>query len=588
MSSLDRDENLGRLRGGGTWDVVVIGGGATGLGAAVDAAARGYRTALLEARDFAQGTSSRSTKLIHGGVRYLAQGDIPLVREALHERGVLFRNAPHLVHRRDFVVPAYRWRDLPFYGIGLKVYDLLAGRSNLGGSRWIGPAEVARRIPTIVGRGLRGGIVYTDGQFDDARLAIALARTFADLGGTAHRPRAGRRLLARGGRIAAVALRDDETGEELAIEAKVVVNATGVYADAVRRLDDPGTAGSPLLTPSRGTHIVLDRSFLPGESALARPAYRRRPRAVHDPLARPGPGRDDRHPRRRAGRRAAPGPRGDRLPAPPRRPLPGEEAAGRRCAEHVRRPEAAVAAAMTCARATSGAPTAKLSREHAVVVSPSGLVTITGGKWTTYRRMGADAVDRAVEVGGLPPRPSTTVSLRLHGWRESADGRDDPLSVYGSDAAGIRALGGENPGWDRPLHPALPYRAAEVVWAARHEAARSVEDVLARRTRALFLDARASIEAAPVVAALLAAVLGKDPAWQEAEVGRFRELADGYLAPEVRCRRVLSDAPGIAGPSGPVRTITSRRFGIRFASISHIGRPIRSRPGCETGIPDDR
>src|SRR5262249_36144044 len=218
MGSLAREENLGRLRAGGTWDVVIIGGGATGLGAAVDAAARGYRAPLLEPPAFPHGPASRSTKLIHGGVRYLAQGDIPLVREALYERGVLFRNAPHLVHRRDFVVPAYRWLDLPFYGIGLKVYDLLAGRSNLGGSRWIGPAEVARRIPTIVGRGLRGGIVYTDGQFDDARLAIALARTFAGLGGTAlnHAPVVG--FSHRRGRIAAVAVRDDETGEELAIE----------------------------------------------------------------------------------------------------------------------------------------------------------------------------------------------------------------------------------------------------------------------------------------------------------------------------------------------------------------------------------
>jgi glycerol-3-phosphate dehydrogenase len=530
MSSLDRGENLGRLRAGGTWDIVVIGGGATGLGAAVDAAARGYRTALLEARDFAQGTSSRSTKLIHGGVRYLAQGDIPLVREALHERGVLFRNAPHLVHRRDFVVPAYRWRDLPFYGIGLKVYDLLAGRSNLGGSRWIGPGEVARRIPTIVGRGLRGGIVYTDGQFDDARLAITLARTFADLGGTAlnHAPAVG--LSHREGRLGAVVFRDDETGEEITIAARVVVNATGVYADAVRRLDDPGATGSPLLTPSRGTHIVLDRSFLPGESALLVP-HTDDGRVLftipwHDrilvgttdtPVAEPA---IEPRPRRveigylldHVARYLVKRPRTDdvRSTFAGLRPLlRGQDAR----------------------EGDIGAPTAKLSREHAVVVSASGLVTITGGKWTTYRRMAADAVDRAIHVGGLARRPSTTAALRLHGWEESADGRDDPLSVYGSDAAEIHALGAEDPEWERHLHPALPYRAAEVVWAARHEAARSIEDVLARRTRALFLDARASIEAAPRAAAILASVLGRDPAWQEAQVARFRELANGYLAP---------------------------------------------------------
>jgi glycerol-3-phosphate dehydrogenase len=533
MESLDRDENLERLRAGGIWDVVVIGGGATGLGAAVDAALRGYRTALFEARDFAQGTSSRSTKLIHGGVRYLAQGNIPLVREALHERGVLFRNAPHLVHRRDFVVPAYRWRDLPFYGIGLKVYDLLAGRSNLGASRWVGPAAVVERIPTIVEHGLRGGIVYTDGQFDDARLAIALARTFVELGGTAlnHSPVVG--FSHRAGRIAAVSIRDDEGSEELTLETRVVINATGVHADAIRQLDDPSATGSPLLTPSQGTHIVLDRSFLPGESALLVPHTDDGRVLFTIPW----------HDRILVGTTDTP------VSEPAVEPRPRREEIDY-LLDHVarylvKRPRAedvlsTFAGLRPLLRGHDvregdiGAPTARLSREHAVVVSPSGLVTVTGGKWTTYRRMAADAVDQAIEAGGLHPRPSSTAALRLHGWQESPDGREDPLSVYGSDASAIRVLCAENPEWDRLLHPALPYRAAEVIWAGRHEAARSVEDVLARRTRALFLDARASVETAPTVAALLASVLGKDLAWQEAQSLRFRELADGYLAPARR------------------------------------------------------
>lgn len=530
MGSLARDENLARLRGGDAWDVVVIGGGATGLGAAVDAAARGYRTALVEARDFAQGTSSRSTKLIHGGVRYLAQGDIPLVREALHERGLLFQNAPHLVHRRDFVVPAYRWWDLPFYGIGLKVYDLLAGRSNLGGSRRIGRAAVLDRVPTIVASGLRGGIVYADGQFDDARLAIALARTLAGLGGAAlnHAPVAG--FIKRAGRIVAVSVRDDETGEELSLGARVVINATGVFADEIRRLDDPANAASPLLTPSQGTHIVLDRTFLPGETALliphtddgrvlfAIPWHGRvlvgtTDAPVAEPAVEPRPRREEveyllAHVARYLAKRPALGDIRSTF-------------AGLRPLLRGQDPRAG----------DIGARTAKLSREHAVVVSPSGLVTVTGGKWTTYRRMAADAVDRAMEVGSLAARACPTETLRLHGWTESAAGRDDGLSLYGSDAAAIRALGSENPDWDRPIHPALPYRAAEVVWAIRHEAVRSVEDVLARRTRALFLDACASIEAAPAVAALLAAELGRDAAWQAAQLARYRELAASYLAP---------------------------------------------------------
>jgi glycerol-3-phosphate dehydrogenase len=525
MGSLSRTENLGRLRAGGTWDVVVIGGGATGLGSAVDAAARGYRTLLLEAHDFAQGTSSRSTKLIHGGVRYLAQGNLPLVREALHERGLLFRNAPQLVHARDFVVPAYRWMDLPSYGIGLKAYDWLAGRSNLGASRWLGAAEVVARIPTIARRGLHGGIVYTDGQFDDARLAIALARTLADLGGAAlnHAPVTG--FSQRGGRIAGVAARDAETGEELAIEARAVINATGVYVDAVRRLDEGSSVAAPLLTPSQGAHLVLDRSFLPGASAMLIPRtddgrvlftipWHNRvlvgttDTPVAEPVIEPRPRREEvEYLLDHVARYLAPSPRAaDILStfAGLRPLLRGHHGLG---------------------------PTAKLSREHAVVVSHSGLITITGGKWTTYRRMATDAVDQAARVGDLPSRPPATAALRLHGWQTGADDRDGVFSVYGSDSPALRALCAERPEWDRPLHPALPYRLAEVVWAARHEAARSIEDVLARRMRALFLDARASMEAAHQVAELLAAELKRDQAWQDRQVARFRELAQGYLVP---------------------------------------------------------
>jgi glycerol-3-phosphate dehydrogenase len=522
MGSLSRTENLERLRAGGTWDVVVIGGGATGLGSAVDAAARGYKTLLLEARDFAQGTSSRSTKLIHGGVRYLAQGDIGLVREALHERGVLFRNAPHLVHARDFVVPAYRWLDLPYYGIGLKAYDWLAGRSDLGASRRIGPVEVVERIPTISRRGLHGGIVYTDGQFDDARLAIALARTLVDLGGTALNEAPVTGFSRRGGRIAVVNAEDSETGEAFAIEARAVINATGVFADALRRLDDPADAAAPLLTPSQGAHLVLDRSFLPGTSAMLVPRTDDGRVLFTIPW----------HDRVLVGTTDTPVAEVAIEPRPLR-----EEIAY--LLDHVARyldrsPRASdvlstFAGLRPLLRGRIGGSTAKLSREHAVVVSNSGLITITGGKWTTYRRMAIDAVDHAVRVGGLPDRPSTTDRLKLHGWVADPDETDDALAVYGSDASALRALCSERVEWDQPLHVRLPYRAGEVVWAGRHEAARTVEDVLARRTRALFLDARASIEAAPSVAAILGAETARDRDWQDRQVIEFRELARGYL-----------------------------------------------------------
>jgi glycerol-3-phosphate dehydrogenase len=520
MGSLSRTENLERLRDQLVWDVAVIGGGATGLGAAVDAAARGYRTLLVESQDFAHGTSSRSTKLIHGGVRYLAQGNVPLVREALRERGILLRNAPQLVHPRDFVVPAYHWHSLPYYGTGLKLYDLLAGRLRLGWSHWISRAEVEKRIPTIRSRGLHGGIVYTDGQFDDSRLAITLARTAADLGATVLNYVTVTKFTRRDGRIAGLVARDVETGEELMIQARAVINATGVFVDALRRLDDPGAA--PLLTFSQGAHLVVDRSFMPGSTALLVPRTDdgRVLFAIpwHDHVLVGTTDTPTKH-----------------LATEPR-PLAEEVAY---LTDYVgryldRRPApteilSTYAGLRPLLHGHIRSQTSKLSREHAVVVSNSGLITVTGGKWTTYRRMAIDAVDHAARVANLPSQPSSTAGLKLHGWQEDHSLEDGPLSVYGSDSHQLKKLANEYPEWNQRLHASLPYRASEVVWAARHEAARSVQDVLARRTRALFLDARASIEAAPQVAALLARELGRDKNWQHEQVAEFHKLAEGYL-----------------------------------------------------------
>jgi glycerol-3-phosphate dehydrogenase len=520
MASLVREENLDRLRDRKTWDVVVIGGGATGLGSAVDAASRGYRTLLLEAFDFAHGTSSRSTKLVHGGVRYLAQGNIALVREALHERGILLRNAPHLVHRREFMVPAYNWLALPYYGIGLKIYDWMSGSLGLGHTRCVGHSGAVALTPAIRSQGLRGGIVYTDGQFDDARLAITLARTFADLGGTALNYVKAVGFTKQEGRIAEVVACDCETGEQFSAQARSVVNAAGICVDAVRRLDDP--ASRELISPSQGAHVVIDRSFFPGDTALlvpktddgrvlfAIPWHGRvlvgtTDTPVDEVASEPSPLRDeitylltylDRYLKR------APA-QGDVL--------------------------STFAGLRPLLRGRAGALTAKLSREHAVIVSDSGLVTITGGKWTTYRRMASDAVDQAVKVGGLVSTASSTASLMLHGWREPDRDGAFSLAAYGSDAPSVTALCDERLEWSEPIHPALPYVAGEAIWAARHEAARCVGDVLARRTRALFLDARASIAAAPKVAALLAAELGRDSAWQDQQAAEFMKLAASYL-----------------------------------------------------------
>lgn len=501
------------------WDVLVVGGGASGLGTAVEAASRGYRTALIEGHDFAKATSSRSTKLVHGGVRYLQRGNVALVLEALRERGRLLRNAPHLVRDLPFVVPNYDWWEAPYYGAGLKLYDLLAGRMGLQPSHHLSREETLDQIPTLEPEGLRGGVVYQDAQFDDARLAVTLALTLADLGGVAVNYVSAVGLLKETELVRGVRVRDEETGTESEVRAKVVVNATGIFADGLRRMDDP--TSPPLLAPSQGVHLVLDRRFQPGESAILVPHT------------------DD-------GRVLFAVPWHDRVvvgttdtpvaePALEPRPLPEEVELLLRHMERYLTPAprredvlSVFAGLRPLVRGNrAAAKTAALSRDHTLLVSPSGLVTLAGGKWTTYRRMGEDTVDHAALVAGLDERPSRTADLHLHGWAEEGPLR--AWSGYGADAPALASLAAERPGWDEPLHLSLPYRVCEVVWAARHEMARSVEDVLARRTRSLLLDARASVEIAPRVAALLAEELGRDEEWRRGQVAGYRELARGYF-----------------------------------------------------------
>lgn len=524
----DRASLLGRLRSEEIWDVVVIGGGASGLGTAIEAASRGHSTLLLEASDFAKGTSSRSTKLVHGGVRYLAQGNVGLVREALRERGLLRKNAPHLVHDLGFVVPAYDWWAGPYYGLGLKLYDVLAGKQNLGSSQQLSREAALERTPTLRQDGLRGAVLYHDGQFDDARLAVTLLLTLLDLGGLAlnYLPVTG--LLKEEGRLAGVRARDAETGEDFTLGARAVVNATGVFVDEVRRMDDPGAAA--MLSPSQGVHLVVDRRFLPGACAVMIPRTEdgRVLFAVpwHDRVVL---GTTDTPVERASLEPRAQEQEVDFIlrtaaqyldPAPTRadvlsvyvglRPLvKGETSDG------------------AGATAVTKAQTKTLARDHVLRVSESGLVTLTGGKWTTYRRMGEDAVNRAEQVSGLPARLSITQGLHLRGWTETP--APAPLDVYGSDAPEVAAL----PGADTLLHPDLPYSEAQVRWAARFELARGVEDVLSRRTRALLLNALASAGAAPRVAEILAGELDQDASWVTAQIAQYAATAAGYqLAPE--------------------------------------------------------
>ena len=510
---------LRRLDEPGRWDVVVVGGGATGLGCALDAAARGYHTLLVERGDFAQGTSSRSTKLAHGGVRYLQRGDVALVTEALHERGLLRRNAPHLVHDLQFVVPNYDWWEAPFYGIGLKVYDLLAGELGFGASRILSREQTIERIPTIETEGLRGGVLYFDGQFDDARLAINLAQTAAEQDATLLNYMAVTELLHSDGLIDGVVIEDLETEARREIRAGAVVNATGVFADSIRRLDEPTV--SPMIRASQGVHIVLDHDFLPGDSAIMVP-HTDDGRVL---FAIPW------HGRVLVGTTDTP----VESIEPEPRPFPDEiDFLLRHCARYLTRDPlpgdvlSVFAGLRPLVRSGDSESTAEISRDHTVSVSRSGLVTIAGGKWTTYRKMAQDTIDQAAVVGGLPTRPCVTGEINAHGYHAHPE-RFGRLAPYGSDAPAIEQLGATDPDCAALLHPRFEHRACEVMWAAREEMARTVHDVLARRTRMLLLDARASIEAAPAVAAILARELDRDDDWIRDQLADYEERAGGYL-----------------------------------------------------------
>jgi glycerol-3-phosphate dehydrogenase len=521
---ITRQEILNEL--GGTaqpWDVLVIGGGATGLGTAVEAASRGYRTLLVERFDFAKGTSSRSTKLVHGGVRYLEQLNITLVNDALRERGHMLRNAPHLVHDQQFVVPAYSYAALPYYGFGLKVYEWLSGKQSLGRSKILSSRATQERLPGIRRDGLRGGILYHDGQFDDARYAIALVRTLQDLGGTAINYLAAVGLLENGGKVCGIKARDAESGAEFDLPAKTVINACGVFVEGTLAMDHQGR--DQLVAVSQGTHFVLPQLFLPGDTALMIP------KTADGRVLFAIPWHSS----------TIVGTTDESVEGAPVEPK-AMESEKNFLFEHIeryfgRRPRAeeilSVWSGLRPLVKRGSAITSKLSRDHTILVSPTGLVTVTGGKWTTYRRMGFDTINRAAEVANLAKAPSRTLDLKIHGW--TLNGVTDPYdweNVYGSDLPAVRALSAENPALDAWMHPRLPFRMREVVWAARHEMARTVEDVLARRTRALFLDVRAAIEAAPAVATLLAAELKQDKTWRQRQLDEFCALAKGYICEE--------------------------------------------------------
>ena len=502
------------------WDMIVVGGGATGVGVAIDGASRGYDVLLLERSDFGKGTSSRSTKLVHGGVRYLEQGNISLVMEALKERGMLRSNAPHLVHDLGFVVPNYDWWETPFYGFGLKVYNLLAGKYGFGASRILSREETVARLPTIRTEGLRGGVIYFDGQFDDARLLINMAQTAVDQGATLlnYAPVLGL-LKDAEGFVNGVRTQDAESGAAWEARARVVVNATGAFCDALRLEAEPEAV--PMIAASQGIHLVFDRSFLPGDSAIMVP-HTSDGRVM---FAIPW------HGHTLVGTTDTPIPEATIEPRAQEQEIDFVLITAGEYLAHVPTREDILSVwtgIRPLVKSGTGSNTAALSRDHTIQIDRSGLLTVTGGKWTTYRHMAEDCVNQAATLGSLAERACTTRTLNIHGYHQNSAKFGD-LAVYGADAAAISGLQQEVPQLSARLHPDLPYTAAEVVFAVREECARTVEDVLARRLRALFLNSHAAVAMAPAVARLMAAELSFDEQWCASQVALFQDLALAYM-----------------------------------------------------------
>ena len=503
------------------WDVVVVGGGATGLGCAVDAAMRGFSVALFEQNDFAKCTSSRSTKLVHGGVRYLQKGDVALVREALHERGRLRRNAPHLVKNQVFLISNYSWWDNFLYTCGLTVYDMLSwGGLGLGRSYFIPKGKVKKHLPKINHDGLKGGVIYRDGQFDDARLAVNLAQTTVDHGGCPINQMTVKSMLHdEQGKAAGVVVVDNETGKEYSVKAKAVINAAGCFVDDIMKMDSD--SHTKMVVPSQGVHIVLDMKFLESDYAIMVPKTSDGRVLFAVPWhGRVVVGTTDIV---RETAEMEPRPLEEEIdfilntaalymnPAPTRKDILSVFAGQRPLA----------------APKKEGKSTKEISRSHKVLVSENNLITITGGKWTTHRRMAEDTIDKAIALGLLPKAKCQTYNYKVHGWRPNPN-LDDHMYVYGSDQDAIEALAKENIAFGEKLSEKFDYTVAEVVWAVREEMARNVDDVLARRVRMLYVDAREASAVAPKVAAVMAAELGHDQKWIDEQVAAFQEIASHY------------------------------------------------------------
>jgi len=519
---MKREEQLRKVENPDkVWDFVVIGGGATGLGCAVDAATRGYSVALFEKDDFAKCTSSRSTKLVHGGVRYLQKGDVKLVLEALRERGRMKENAPHLVKDQAFVIANYRHWDNFLYFCGLVFYDILSFGFGYGRSRFIGKETVLKYLPTSIKKGLKGGIVYHDGQFDDSRMAINLAQTCVENGGCVLNHAEVETIQHdTNGKVCGVTVTDKETGKTYEVKAKSIINAAGIFVDDIMQMDEPGKPA--MVKPSQGVHLVLDMNFLQSDKALMVPKtsdgrvlfavpWHNRVVVGTTDILREKPESEPKALEEEikfildtAGLYMD--------PAPTRKDIVSVFAGQRPLA----------------APKKEGASTKEISRSHKIIVSDNDMITITGGKWTSYRLMAEDTIDKAIELGKVSSRKCVTVGFHVHGYRKNPD-LTNHLYIYGSDEEYIHQLEKQNPAYAKKLSSKFDYTVAEVIWAVREEMARTIEDVLARRVRMLYIDSKEAVAVAPKVAAIIASELGYDKAWEEKQVKSFTETASRYI-----------------------------------------------------------
>lgn len=515
-----RNEAISRIERTSEWDITIIGGGATGLGIAVDAASRGYKTLLIEKYDFAKGTSSKSTKLVHGGVRYLANGDVKLVMSALKERGLIFKNAPHVSFVQSFIIPSFNFFGKMKFLIGLKLYDWLAGKLRIGKSTLLSKAEVIEKLPKVKQKNLIGGIQYFDGQFDDARLALNLGQTAFENGAIVlNYAEASAITKDANGRVTGIEFVERESNKTYRINSKSVVNATGIFVDDILKLDVP--AHKNLVRPSQGAHIVVDKKFLGNIDALMIPETSDGRVLFGVPW----------HDKVLLGTTDTP------LNEHQIEPRPLEEeiefilntANAYLDNAPTRKDVLSVFAGLRPLAAPTDKDsnsTKEISRDHKLIKSDSGLVTITGGKWTTYRKMAEETVDMAISVGGLKPNPCATTTLQIHGY--STERREGHWQVYGSDTDEIQKLAKVDTSLRAKLHPNYDFIEAEVIWASRNEMVYNIEDFLARRIRFLLLDAKASLEAAPRVATLMAAELQKDENWIKSQLENYSALVKSY------------------------------------------------------------